>query len=52
MEFIKNLFNDEKKVIGLCAFRKKAQKIYSFAPKTDAIELFYSTNIKNNFLLS
>lgn len=53
MDFIKNLFKDEDKVIGLCSFKKHTQKIYSFSPKfNDNIELFYSTNTKNNFLLS
>ena len=52
MEFIKNLFKDDEKVIGLCSFRKKSTKIYSFCPNKNTVELFYSTNIKNNFLLS
>lgn len=52
MEFIKSLFKDDEKVIGLCSFKKKTTKVYSFTPNTNTVDLFYSTNIKNNFLLS
>lgn len=52
MEFIKNLFKEDEKIIGLCGFKKQAQKIYSFSPKINTAELFYGTNTKNNFLLS
>ena len=52
MEFLKNLFKDDEKVIGLCSFKKKHQKVYSFAPQLKNTTLFYSTNTKNNFLLS
>ncbi len=52
MEFIKNLFKDDEKVIGLCSFKEKKQKTYSFTPEYSAIELIYGTNTKNNFLLS
>lgn len=52
MDFIKNLFKDDEKIIGLCGFKKKTTKIYSFSPKINTVELFYGTNTKNNFLLS
>ncbi len=52
MEFLKNLFKDDDKVIGLCSFNKKTQKVYTFAPQIKNTNLFYSTNTKNNFLLS
>lgn len=52
MEFIKSLFKEDEKIIGLCGFKKKTPKIYSFSPKINTIELFYGTNTKNNFLLS
>lgn len=53
MEFLKKLFNDdEEKIIGLCGFKKKAPKIYSFTPTFNATKLIYGTNTKNNFLLS
>ena len=53
MEFLKNLFKDDEKIVGLCGFKKKeTTKIYSFAPQFNATKLIYSTNTKNNFLLS
>ncbi|CDE44888.1 unknown [Clostridium sp. CAG:768] len=53
MEFLKNLFKDDEKIIGLCSFKKKeTTKIYSFTPQFSATKLIYSTNTKNNFLLS
>lgn len=52
MEFIKNLFKEDEKAIGLCSFKKKEQKIYTYTPQFNAINLIYSTNTKNNFLLS
>lgn len=53
MEFIKNLFKDDEKIIGLCAFKKTAPQTFTFKPKySNTFELFYSTNTKNNFLLS
>ena len=52
MEFIKKLFNDDDKVIGLCSFKKKTQKIYSFTPSQYNAKLVFNTNTKNNFLLS
>lgn len=52
MEFLKKLFNDDEKVIGLCSFKKKATKNYSFTPEFNATKLIYGTNTKINFLLS
>lgn len=52
MDFIKKLFKDDDKVIGLCSFKKKSAKVYSFTPQFSAVKLIYSTNTKNNFLLS
>ncbi len=52
MEFLKNLFKDDEKVIGLCSFKKKRVKVYSFTPAVNQINLIYNTNTKNNFLLS
>lgn len=52
MEFLKKLFKEEEKIIGLCGFRKKEQKTFYFTPQFSAINLVYSTNTKNNFLLS
>lgn len=53
MEFIKNLFKDDEKIIGLCGFKKIAPQTFTFKPKySNTFELFYCTNTKNNFLLS
>jgi hypothetical protein len=52
MEFIKNFFKDDEKAVGLCSITKKEQKTYSFTPEYSVIDLIYSTNTKNNFLLS
>ncbi|MBS6603401.1 MAG: hypothetical protein KH301_06560 [Brachyspira sp.] len=51
MELLKKLFKEEEKVIGLCAFKKQPQKVYSYDPKFNATKLYYSTNTKNNFFL-
>ena len=52
MEFIKNFFKDDEKIIGLCSFKKKTQKTYSIYPDFRNLNMFYATNTKNNFLLS
>ncbi len=52
MEFLKNLFKDDEKIVGLCSFRKKKQQIYTFNAQLSNINLVYKTNTKNNFLLS
>ena len=52
MKFLKNLFKDEEKVVGLCAFNKKNGRVlYSYTPQFNAPKLIYSTNTKNNFFL-
>lgn len=51
MELLKKFFKDDEKVIGLCAFKKRPQKTYSFEPKFNAKKLYYCTNTKNNFFL-
>ncbi len=51
MELLKKLFKDDEKVIGLCAFKKQPQKVYSYEPKFKATKLCYCTNTKNNFFL-
>ena len=52
MEFLKKIFNDDEKVIGLCSFKKKASKTYSYTPTFSATKLVYGTNTKINFLLT
>ncbi len=51
MDFIKNLFKDDEKIVGLCGFKKKAPKIYSFTPDFTRRDIVFGTNTKNNFLL-
>ena len=51
MELLKNFFKDDEKIIGLCAFKKQPQKVYSYEPKFNATKLVYCTNTKNNFFL-
>lgn len=52
MDFIKKLFKEDDRATGLCQFRRQTVKTYSFKPELNTVELFYSTNTKNNFLLS
>lgn len=51
MEFLKSLFKNEEKVVGLCAFNKKNKIQYSFTPQFNPQKLIYSTNTKDNFFL-
>lgn len=58
MQFLKNLFNDDDTIIGLCGFdlekRKYNKKILSsstFSPKTNLRNIF-ETKIEKNILLS
>lgn len=52
MEFLKNLFKNEERVIGLCAFNKKNGRVnQSFTPQFKPQKLIYNTNVKNNFFL-
>ncbi len=53
MEFLKNLFKNEERVVGLCAFNKKNSRVsyYSYTPQFNAPKLIYNTNTKNNFFL-
>lgn len=51
MELFKKFFKDDEKIVGLCAFKKKPEKTYSFEPQFKATKLIYCTNTKNNFFL-
>lgn len=52
MEFLKSLFKNDEKVVGLCAFNKKNNKLqYSYTLQFNAQKLIYNTNTKNNFFL-
>ena len=47
MEFLKNFFSDDNQVVGLCAFKNKKEKIYSFhfepKPSFKATRFVYET---------
>ena len=55
MEFLKNFFSDDNQVVGLCAFKNKKEKIYSFhfepKPSFNATRFVYETNTAKNFFL-
>lgn len=52
MKFLKDLFKDEEKVIGLCSFNKKNGRVsHTYTPQFNAPKLIYNTNTKNNFFL-
>jgi len=55
MEFFKNFFNDDDRVCGLCALKKKSEKSSPFhlepAKKFNAVKFLYDTNTSNNFFL-
>lgn len=52
MEFLKNLFKKEERVVGLCALNKKNGRVsYTYTPQFNAQKLIYRTNTKNNFFL-
>ncbi|MBQ8168047.1 hypothetical protein IJZ97_01360 [bacterium] len=50
MEFIKKLFKDDDKIIGLCGF-KKEEELRVYIPKLDPSKMIYSTNYNKNFFL-
>ena len=43
MEFLKNLFKDDEKVIGLCALKKREKRVFSFTPAFSETNLIYKT---------
>ena len=53
MEFLKNLLKeDDEKIVGLCSFKKKPQRVRNVIPDFSTKNLVFVTNTKNNFLLS
>lgn len=50
MEFIKNLFKDDDKIIGLCAL-KKEEKRRIYIPEFNPGRSIYNTNYPRNFFL-
>ncbi len=52
MEFIKNLFKDDDRVIGLSGFKKEEEeKLSVFIPKFNPAKPIYSVNYQKNFFL-
>ena len=52
MEFLKNLFKKEERVVGLCEKKKKNGRVsYTYTPQFNAQKLIYRTNTKDNFFL-
>lgn len=52
MKFLKNLFKEEERAIGLSSFNKKNSRVlYFYTPQSNAPKLIYNTNTKNNFFL-
>ncbi len=52
MEFIKKLFCDEDRVIGLCGFKKNdEQNLRVFVPKFNPSKSIYNFNYQKNFFL-
>jgi len=54
MEFFKDFFNDDKQIVGLCAFKKQQDECFQFTfqqqkPKTT--RFLYETNTSQNFFL-
>jgi len=51
MEFLKNFFKDDDKVVGLCAFTKKTyvNSKEDYMPKFNATKFLYEPKIKYNF---
>lgn len=52
MGLLKNLFKDDEKIVGLCAFKKREKKIFSFTPKFSETQLVYRTNYSKNLFLN
>lgn len=57
MKFLKNFFNDESKIVGLCAFKTMRPKYAQTALKADIFfnpfesNKPFETNFKQNILL-
>ncbi len=51
MEFFKNFFNDDDKLIGLCAFQKKKpmKLCFEFETKSGTTKIFYDPKAGKNF---
>ena len=53
MEFFKNFFREDDRVVGLCALKKKNSQDINreFEPKFGAIKFVYDPKIKYNFFM-
>ncbi len=51
MEFLKNLFKDDEKIIGLCSLKKREQTNFSFTPIFSDTNLIYKPNYSQNIFL-
>lgn len=53
MEFFKNFYREDDKIIGLCAFKKKKASIsnFDFERKFGATKLVYDTKMRANMFL-
>ena len=51
MEFLKSLFKNDDRIVGLSSLRKKMGMNEDYTPHFNPQKLVYSTNTKNNFFL-
>ena len=54
MEFLKNFFREDDRVVGLCAFKKKSSKNLNTEQlefRFNATKLLYEPKIKYNFFM-
>ena len=53
MEFFKNFYKDDDKIVGLCAFKKKRPFNigYEFEPKFGASKFSFEPKLKTNFFM-
>ncbi len=52
MDFIKKLFKDEDRIIGLCGFKKEDEdQLGVFIPKFSPANPTYNLNYEKNFFL-
>ena len=52
MDFIKNLFKSEEKLIGLCGFKdENSENLSVYIPKFEPSKPLYTVNYEKNFFL-
>lgn len=52
MGLLQKLFKDEDKIVGLCAFKKREKKIYSFTPAFCDTKLVYAADYSKNLFMN